>query len=114
MIDYELFDETYGEFGKEMIHEIIDIYLSEYEGRFREFRKNMAENDMQALGKNAHSLKGATAVFYDDVVVDLARKLEFKGKDNDSTGITELVDDLQKETYRLAADLVKLKEKYKD
>jgi len=35
MIDYEVFDMTYSDFGPEMINEIIDIYISEHEDRFK-------------------------------------------------------------------------------
>ena len=72
---------TYGDFGAEMINEIIDIYISEHEDRFKTLKQNIAEGDMDALGKNAHSLKGATAVLYDNEVAELARQLEMKGKD---------------------------------
>lgn len=113
MIDYKVFDDTYSDFGSEMINEIIDIYISEHEDRFREMYKNISDGELEILGKNAHSLKGSTAVLYDSDVVELARQVEYKGKNNDSTGIEELLNSLKKDTDRLIVDLKKLKEKYK-
>lgn len=112
MIDYEIFDMTYGDFGPEMINEIVDIYISEHEKRFVEMQKHIDNNDMDSLGKDAHSLKGATAVLYDADVAELARQLEFKGKNNDNSGVKELFENLQKETNRLVEDLKELKKKY--
>ena len=112
MIDYDVFDMTYGDFGADMINEIIDIYISEHEGRFETMKKNIEDGDLDALGKNAHSLKGATAVLYDNDVAELARRLEMKGKNNDSEGVAELFEELKKETDRLIEDLKELKKKY--
>jgi len=112
MIDYNVFDMTYGDFGAEMINEIIDIYISEHEDRFKTLKQNIAEGDMDALGKNAHSLKGATAVLYDNEVAELARQLEMKGKNNDSSGVDELFAELKREADRLIGDLKELKLKY--
>jgi len=112
MIDYEVFDMTYSDFGSEMINEIIDIYISEHEDRFKELAKNIADNDLDALSKNAHSLKGATSVLYDSDVADLARQLEFKGKDNDSTDVSEIFEKLHTDANRLIEDLKDLKKKY--
>jgi HPt (histidine-containing phosphotransfer) domain-containing protein len=112
MIDYEVFDSTYSDFGNEMICEIIDIYLSEHEERFVVLAQNISDGDLDALNKNSHSLKGAAAVLYDSEVADLARQLELKGKNNDSEGLNELLAKLKKESDRLFNDLRKLKEKY--
>jgi HPt (histidine-containing phosphotransfer) domain-containing protein len=112
MIDYDVFDATYGDFGGEMIGEIIDIYLGEHEERFKVLHENIVSKDLDALGKNAHSLKGATAVLYDDEVTELARQLELKGKNNDDSGLEELFEQLKKGTDRLIEDLKQLKEKY--
>ncbi len=112
MIDYEVFDMTYSDFGPEMINEIIDIYISEHEDRFKILAQNIADGDLESMGKNAHSLKGSTAVLYDNDVADLARQLEFKGKENDASGIQELFEKLHKDTNRLIEDLKDLKKKY--
>jgi len=112
MIDYEVFDMTYSDFGSEMINEIINIYLSEHEERFTILAKNIEEKDWVNMGKNAHSLKGATAVLYDADVAELARQLEFKGKEDNPTGIPELFEQLHSEANRLIEDLKELKKKY--
>jgi HPt (histidine-containing phosphotransfer) domain-containing protein len=112
MIDYEIFDSTYSDFGSEMINEIIDIYLSEQPNRLNILSRNIKELDFEAINKNAHSLKGSTSVLYDNEVTELARQLEQKAKDKNQDGIMELFDNLKKEVDRLANDLVQLKRKY--
>lgn len=112
MINYEVFDMTYSDFGSEMINEIIDIYLSEHEERFVILAKNIAEEDWENMGKNAHSLKGATAVLYDADVAELARQLELKGKEGNPSGVPEIFEQLHSETNRLIEDLKELKKKY--
>jgi len=112
MIDYNVFDMTYSDFGAEMINEIIDIYISEHESRFITLKENIDSGDLDPMGKNAHSLKGATSVLYDTDVAELARQMEFKGKKNDSSGINDLYDNLHKEANRLIEDLKQLKKKY--
>ena len=112
MIDYEVFDMTYSDFGSEMINEIINIYLSEHEERFNILAQNIADSDWVNMGRNAHSLKGATAVLYDTDVTELARQLELKGKEENPAGIPELFEQLHSEANRLIEDLKELKKKY--
>lgn len=112
MIDYEVFDNTYSDFGSEMINEIIDIYIAEHEDRFKVLATNIADGNLEEMGRNAHSLKGATAVLYDTDVAELARQLEQKGKNNDPSNVQELFEKLHSEANRLINDLEELKKKY--
>ncbi len=112
MLDINQFESTYGDFGAEMICEIIDIYLAEYDQRFDLMAKNIKELDFQSLGANAHSFKGATAVLYDAEVAELARQLEYKGKEANADGLDELFMKLRHEADNLIVQLKDLKKKY--
>ena len=61
---------------EEIIVDIIDMFLSEYNERFfRELRKNIEEKDFVNFEKHVHKLKGAIVVFQDPVTTALAKEL---------------------------------------
>ena len=78
MIDKAKFAENYKVFDKEVIKEIIELYIQEYPERMDEIRKNIQENDITHLLRNAHSLKGVTAHFFDPESV--AQTIDFEQK----------------------------------
>ncbi|MBN2746650.1 MAG: Hpt domain-containing protein [Bacteroidales bacterium] len=112
MLDIHQFESTYGDFGAEMISEIIDIYLAEYDQRFDLMANNIRDLDFKSLGANAHSFKGATAVLYDAEVAELARQLEYKGKEENADGLMDLFTQLRAEADKLIVQLKQLKKKY--
>lgn len=112
MIDYKTFDLTYGSFGAEMIHEIINIYLEEYESKINSIEKSVETGDFETLGKVAHSLKGSTSVFYEDIITNLARNLELAGKNHDDIAAKDNLTQLKQEAERFAGDLKDLKSRY--
>ncbi len=112
MIDYKTFDISYGSFGAEMIHEIINIYLDEYKFKVESMEKSIEIGDSESLGKVAHSLKGSTSVFYEDKVTELSRTLEHCGKNNNIENAKIAINTLKTEIERFAIDLAELKSKY--
>ncbi|MFH1159625.1 MAG: Hpt domain-containing protein [bacterium] len=105
MLDRNRFNENFVYLDKEVIVEIIDIFLGEYQDRFNKIQKNLSENDINQLRFNAHSLKGVIANFMDPVTIELSRLLDEKAKQNDTTDIQELVDNLKQESESLAEEL---------
>lgn len=105
MIDKAMFNSTYEIFDKEMVKEIIDIYIDEYDDRILTLGKNIHDRDMNALYRNAHSMKGVTANFFDAETEQLARQLEIKGKEEDRSGLEELYEALKKSSSKLVEDL---------
>ncbi|MEI8047389.1 MAG: Hpt domain-containing protein [Bacteroidota bacterium] len=108
MIDWEKFNETYQYYGSEIVGEIIDIWVAEYDDRLTTLTKNIAERDFKALDETAHSFKGTVANFYDPEPVKYAYKLEQIGK-------VDIPDDDMEETFdqlKIASDklLIELKE----
>lgn len=76
MIDRPKFNENFQYFEKEIIVEIIDIFESEYEDRFKALRENISIRDFNQLKFHAHSLKGVIANFMDPVTIELSRRLD--------------------------------------
>lgn len=112
MIDKAIFTENYEIFNKEIIKEIIDIYIQEYPERMENIEQNIKENDLENLYKNAHSLKGVTANFFDKETEGIARDLETKGKNQDNSGIEELFVQLKKSSLKLIDELHELRKEY--
>ena len=112
MINKVIFTENYEIFNKEIIKEIIDIYIQEYPERMENIEQNIKEKDLENLYKNAHSLKGVTANFFDKETEEIARNLETKGKNQDASGIEELFLQLKESSLKLIDELHDLKKEY--
>ncbi len=112
MIDKETFSNNYEIFDKEIVREIIEIYIQEYPERMVNLEQNIRDNDLDSLYKNAHSLKGVTANFFDKATEEIARVLEAKGKDNDPSGLQELFEQLKVTSAKLIDELKELKVEY--
>ncbi len=112
MIDKATFNSNYEIFDKEIVKEIIDIYISEYPERMVNLEKNIKEGDLDSLYKNAHSMKGVTANFFDKDTEEYARQLESKGKEGDSSGLEEIFVELKRASESLVDELKALGEEY--
>lgn len=112
MIDKSTFSANYEIFDKEIVKEIIEIYIQEYPDRMVNIRKNIDENDLENLYKNAHSLKGVTANFFDKDTEEVARQLEAKGKEGDESGLEDLYTQLKETSERLIDELKELVKEY--
>lgn len=77
MIDRKKLQENFEYFDKEMVLEIIDIFINEYPDRIAKIKSDIAEKDLVALKFDAHSIKGVVANFQrDGEVTLLAAELE--------------------------------------
>lgn len=105
MIDRKKFNENFQYFEKEIVVEIIDIFQSEYDERYRKIENNIREKDFVQLKFNAHSLKGVIANFMDPVTIDLTRKLDEMAKEKQEAGLQNLYDSLAKSSRALLEEL---------
>lgn len=112
MINKATFNSNYEIFDKEIVKEIIDIYISEYPERMVNLEKNIQEGDMDSLYKNAHSMKGVTANFFDKDTEEFARQLESKGREGDASGLEEIFAELKRASESLIDEMIVLKEEY--
>ncbi len=112
MIDRETFSMTYDNFDKEVVVEIIDIFIAEYADRMAALRKALDERNFDGLNKHSHSLKGVVANFYDDTTHHLARQLEMKGKEEIFEGAEDIYRELKVAAESLLGELKELRTRY--
>ena len=109
MIDRQKFNDNFQYFDKEIIIEIIDIFFSEYEERYKNLQQNIQDKDFTKLKFNAHSLKGVIANFLDPVSIEHSRKLDEMARNMQEAGIDQLFADLKKSSADLVKELEQLK-----
>jgi HPt (histidine-containing phosphotransfer) domain-containing protein len=105
MIDRVRFNENFQHFDSEIIVEIIDIFISEYDERFQNLRANVESRDFARLKFNAHSLKGVIANFMDPVTIEQSRTLDEMAKHQKAEGLDELYGELEKNSLLLLGQL---------
>ena len=109
MIDRNEFDDLFKSFGKEIVVEIIDIFISEYDDRFKHLRENVAAMDFKNLEFNSHSLKGVIAHFKDPVTTEQSRRLNAMAKEKVEAGLEKALQDLEKSSALLLEELKTIK-----
>lgn len=109
LIDKEKFQENFKHFDKELIVEIIDMFISEHPGRMSLIKKNIDELDMEALRFNAHSFKGVIANFMAELPKSQAKELEDKAKMNDTSGLNEVYENLKNSSTELLDNLKEIR-----
>lgn len=112
MIDKVTFNEMYDNFDKEVVVEIIDIFINEYPSRMQAIQQAIQNLDFDAIDKLCHSLKGVISNFYDEDARVLAYTLEQKGKKRDSTGLMETFVLLKPAVESLLGELKVMRNKY--
>ncbi len=112
MVDKATFTAMYENFDKEVVVEIIDIFIKEYPERMAQLQNDIHAGDLDSLYKHAHSLKGVIANFYDEDARQLALALETKGKTHDATGVEDLFIQLKTACESLLAELTLLRKAY--
>jgi len=112
MIDRGRFKENFFYLDKEVVIEIIDIFLGEYKERLKILQKNISEKDFTGLKFNAHSLKGVIANFMDPLTIELTRKLDEQAKHESMDGLEELFISLNEGTISLVNELQELKKEF--
>lgn len=112
MIDKAIFASNYEIFDKEIVNEIINIYITEYPERMAKLEELINIGDLDQIYKTAHSLKGVTANFFDKESEELARVIEEKGRAGDASNLKDLFIQLKASTDKLVAELENLKKEY--
>jgi HPt (histidine-containing phosphotransfer) domain-containing protein len=112
MIDRAAFDELYGNFDKEVVVDIIDIFINEYAGRMQAIEDAIVNADFDALNKRCHSLKGVVSNFYDEDTRSLAYALEQKGKLCDGSDLMAIYLKLKPATESLLIELKGLRNRF--
>jgi HPt (histidine-containing phosphotransfer) domain-containing protein len=112
IIDKEKFKENFSYFDKEIVLEIINIFIDEYPSRIAIIKKNIEEKNFEELRFNAHSLKGVISNFVAEEARLAAKELEDKGKEKDSQDLEEAFENMVDKTKQVYNELTKLKKEY--
>lgn len=109
VINKEQFQENFKFFDKEIIVEIIDLFIDEFDDRMKSIKNSIDSSDMEALKFSAHSLKGVISNFVADEPRELAKLLENKADENDQSELTEIYHKLYTSTAILVDELRDIK-----
>ncbi len=105
VIDFVQLNENFQYYDREIITEVIDIFLDEYDDRISNLEKNIAEKDFKALAFNAHSLKSVIANYMAPKALELSGRLEEKGLNHSEEGLIELFAELKDTTKEMLQEL---------
>jgi HPt (histidine-containing phosphotransfer) domain-containing protein len=112
IIEKDRFQENFQYFDKEVVLEIINIFIDEYPERMNSIKENIEQEDFDQLRFNAHSLKGVVANFIAPEVQALAKSMEMKGTNKDMQDINPLYDELKVKADVMVEELAELKKSY--
>jgi HPt (histidine-containing phosphotransfer) domain-containing protein len=112
LINEQSFNESFSYFDKEIVVEIIDIFLNEYEERLSTIKKAIEDKDFSNLKFHAHSLKGVVANFSAPDVQAKAKELEDKGTNSIDENLYENYEELDKLVRSMAEEITVLKENF--
>ena len=104
-IDWAQFNENFQYYDIEIVKEVINIFIDEYDQRIANLKKNIEERDFTNLAFNAHSLKSVIANYMAPRAYELTLTLEDLAKNNSEEGIVKIFTDLKSETEELLSEL---------
>lgn len=119
MMDKEAFKENYKVFDPEIILEIINIFMDEYQGRLSKLQQSFNEKAYQTFKFDIHAFKGVIGNFTTGTPFEQAKILEqfAEEKLSETTAVTEKqfqygLDDFRVSVIHLAGELNELKNEY--
>ena len=105
VIDWDQFNENFQYYDKEIIKEVIDIFVDEYDNRISNLQKNIEDKDLNNLAFNAHSLKSVISNYMAPKAYELTRKLEELAKNKSEVEIPQIFAELKITTKELLFEL---------
>ncbi|RLD91690.1 MAG: hypothetical protein DRJ09_00335 [Bacteroidetes bacterium] len=112
IIDKDQFRENFEFFDKEIVIDIINMFVDEYPERMQKIKQNIDDKDFDNLKFNAHSLKGVVSNFVAEEARAAAKRLEDKGTNKDDSDLDTLFADLQQKTKQVIDELSELKKEF--
>jgi len=104
-IDWAQFNENFQYYDKDVIKEVINIFIDEYDKRISDLKKNIEEKDFTSLAFNAHSFKSVIANYMAPKALELTRKLEELARNKSEEEIDNVFNELIAATRDLLAEL---------
>lgn len=96
---------TWVDQDRELLAELVGIFLEDYPQRVAELRQAIAQADATRTQRVAHGLKGSVAGFGAKQAKELALRLELIGKSGDLAEAESALGDLEAELTRVAQGL---------
>ena len=94
-----------GPTGRALVGEIIDSFLGDMPCRLARLREALTAGDGEALAFAAHSLKGSSAQLKALRLAALSHDLELQGRSGSLVAAAALVDEVERESARVAPQL---------
>lgn len=82
VIDKATFEELKEMSGADFINELIDAFLEDAPHMISQMEMALRAKDVESFRRNAHSLKSNANTFGATDLADLAKELEFMGREN--------------------------------
>jgi CheY-like chemotaxis protein len=99
------FDGSLFEGDPDFLAEIVNLFLETYPALLSEIENAVLQKDAAALGRAAHTMKGAVANFGARAVVDQAKELEMMGKSGDLASADDAAQSLRALMNKLVPEL---------
>jgi HPt (histidine-containing phosphotransfer) domain-containing protein len=109
MINRAEFNETFQYFDKEVVVDVIDIFLNEEPVRLENLRKNIEEQEYDMLESNIHSLKGVISNFRAPRMFELTREMELLVRSRTEDGLMTKFGELKAASQELIQDLLEIR-----
>lgn len=110
MIDRSEFNEQFKYYDREVVAEIIDLFLGSYAEQLLELRTHLAGGRLDLVNMHAHTLKGLAATFVAPAAKSLASEVEEKAGRKEAGGLPELVAQLEQAMHLMAGELKTIRE----
>lgn len=94
---------------KELMLELFDIFIEDYQGKRRALTGAVEKNDCDEVRSIAHSVKGASGNISAKYVREICLNLEMMGKDGNLSGAKELLVKLDEEYTRMVKRIEEIK-----
>jgi HPt (histidine-containing phosphotransfer) domain-containing protein len=110
MIDRSEFNEQFKYYDREVVAEIIDLFLGSYEEQLLELCTHLAGGRLDLVNMHAHTLKGLAATFVAPDAKVLASQVEEQAGRAEDAGLSELITQLESAVHDMAGELKKIRE----
>ena len=100
-LDYEVASEEFGDL--DTVEEVVDQFLKKVEAQIQDMKISISGQDIDALKRNAHSIKGGAATLEANPLSDVAKMMEDRCKTKDMDALPFALEGLIAEFDRLKA-----------
>ncbi|MEQ8963049.1 MAG: response regulator, partial [Coleofasciculus sp. C2-GNP5-27] len=105
----QTFHDMMGESATEMLRQLMDIYLEDTPAMLETLKIALQENNLAALQRTAHTLKSSSAALGAIKLSQLCQDLEHLSQSQVTTGLCELVAQIESEYQRVKQEVINYK-----